>query len=410
MNRLFTPRFFIMCGFSFAVFLAALQLLPAAPFHILDLGGTTFQSGLFLAFLTYASAFSAPVTGAIGDRLGRRRVMITAALVMAVLSMAYGVITSIPLLLAVVLVHGVFWSSLLAATGAYMVTTIPETRRAEGISYWGLSSVIALAVAPPIGFWVYRFGWLWLCIGCAMLNLTMAVIAWKLLDDAGQIVAAHPVTHPRDLVDVRAFLLSLTMFLCTFGYGGVTSFSALFAESQAIVPKSIFLTTMAIAILICRPLIGAHADRIGYKKVLVPALALDCVGLTVLSSTSGRAGMMAAAVVFGAGFGIMWPVFSAYLLQGVDSARRGAMYGAMLAAVDTGIGTGSMSTGWLIDRFGFSLAFGVGAAVAALAIPYFLLIDRAHAKTRPFPHDRGPGEPDPDVVRSVRTVDEARSS
>ncbi len=35
-DRLFTPRFFVMCGFSFTVFLSAFQLLPTAPFHILD--------------------------------------------------------------------------------------------------------------------------------------------------------------------------------------------------------------------------------------------------------------------------------------------------------------------------------------------------------------------------------------
>ncbi|MBI4476233.1 MAG: MFS transporter [Acidobacteria bacterium] len=376
MPPLFTPRFFIMCGFSLAVFLAALQLLPAAPFHILDLGGSTFQSGLFLAFLTYASAASAPMTGAIADRLGRRRVMIGASLVMAALSLAYGVITHIPLLLGLVLLHGVFWSGLLSATGAYTVSVIPDSRRAEGIAYWGLGSVIALAVAPPIGFWVYRFGWLWLCLGCATLNVAMGVIAWALLDDEGQIVAAHPITHARDLIDLRALMLSITMFLCTFGYGGVTSFSALFADSQLIVPKSIFLTTMAGAVLASRILVGARADRIGYRKTLVPALGLDFLGLAVLAASSGRTGMMAAAVVFGAGFGTTWPVFSAYLLQGVDPARRGAMYGAMLAAVDTGIGTGSMSTGWLIDRVGFNGAFAVGAGVAGLAIPYFLLMDR----------------------------------
>jgi hypothetical protein len=38
-DRLFTPRFFVMCGFSFTVFLSAFQLLPTAPFHILALGG-----------------------------------------------------------------------------------------------------------------------------------------------------------------------------------------------------------------------------------------------------------------------------------------------------------------------------------------------------------------------------------
>jgi len=64
-DRLFSPRFFVMCGFTFTVFLSAFQLLPTAPFRIHDLGGSTFASGLFLGFLTYASAFSAPLTGAI---------------------------------------------------------------------------------------------------------------------------------------------------------------------------------------------------------------------------------------------------------------------------------------------------------------------------------------------------------
>ena len=35
---LFTRRFFTMCGFTFTVFLSAFQLLPVAPFHILELG------------------------------------------------------------------------------------------------------------------------------------------------------------------------------------------------------------------------------------------------------------------------------------------------------------------------------------------------------------------------------------
>ena len=63
-ERLFTPRFALMFGFSFTVFLSAFQLLPTAPFHILSLGGSSTQAGLFLGFLTYASAISAPFIGA----------------------------------------------------------------------------------------------------------------------------------------------------------------------------------------------------------------------------------------------------------------------------------------------------------------------------------------------------------
>ena len=74
-DRLFTRRFFVMCGFTFTVFLSLFQLLPTAPFRILDLGGSTVAAGLFLGLLTYASALSAPFTGALADRFGRRRML-----------------------------------------------------------------------------------------------------------------------------------------------------------------------------------------------------------------------------------------------------------------------------------------------------------------------------------------------
>src|SRR5437762_7802012 len=98
-TRLFTPRFFVMCGFSFTVFLSAFQLLPTAPFRVLALGGSRFAAGLFLGFLTYASALSAPFTGALADRFGKRRILIVASLVIAVFSTSYAVFCMITLLL-----------------------------------------------------------------------------------------------------------------------------------------------------------------------------------------------------------------------------------------------------------------------------------------------------------------------
>jgi len=44
-----------------------------------------------------------------------------------------------------------------------MTEVIPEGRRAEGIGYWGMSTMLATAVAPAVGLWVYRQGWAWLC-------------------------------------------------------------------------------------------------------------------------------------------------------------------------------------------------------------------------------------------------------
>ena len=124
-DRLFTPRFFVMCGFTFTVFLSAFQLLPTAPFHIIDLGGSTFASGLFLGFLTYSSAASAPLTGAIADRIGRRRTLLIASGVILLCAIGYGTTSRYRVMLALVVVHGVFWSGLLSASAAYMTNLLP---------------------------------------------------------------------------------------------------------------------------------------------------------------------------------------------------------------------------------------------------------------------------------------------
>lgn len=377
-DRLFTPHFFVMCGFTFTVFLSAFQLLPTAPFHILDIGGSTFASGLFLGFLTYSSAFSAPLTGSLADRFGQRRILITSSLALAAFSLCYAVIPDYRVMLVLVIVHGIFWSGLLSASASYMTSLLPETRRAEGIGYWGLSTVAAMAVAPSAGLWIYRRGWVWLCIVGAILNLAMAAIAWNL---RGNATTTRPVesrngSKRNGLLEWRVLIVSFSLFLYSFGYGGITSFTALYADANGVTPKSIYLTALAIVILLTRPLAGRLGDRFGYKRVFVPCLVLICLGLGLLAFGGTKGWLIASAVVFGLGFGTAYPVYVGYVMQGVDADRRGAAFGAILAAFDTGIGTGSTSMGYLIQHFGFAAAFGIAAGLSALALPYFLTADR----------------------------------
>jgi MFS family permease len=379
-DRLFTPRFFVMCGFTFTVFLSAFQLLPTAPFHILDLGGTTFASGLFLGFLTYSSAFSAPVTGALADRIGQRHILIISSIALAAFSMGYAVIPSYRVMLVLVIIHGIFWSGLLSASASYMTHLLPQNRRAEGIAYWGLSSIAAMAVAPTVGLWIYKRGWMWLCIEGAALNLVMAAIAWNLKPH--EVVAGERSARRSGLLEWRVLIVSICLFLYSFGYGGITSFTALYADANGVTPKSIYLTAMAIVILLTRPLAGRLGDRWGYKRVFIPCLVLISLGLALLAVGGTRPWMMASAIVFGIGFGTAYPVYVGYVMEGVDPDRRGAAFGAILAAFDTGIGTGSTSMGWLIQRFDFPYAFGVAAALSALALPYFLAVDRYLSRNR----------------------------
>ena len=44
-HRLFTPRFFVMCGYTLTTFLSVFMLLPVAPFRIMDLGAARWPRG-----------------------------------------------------------------------------------------------------------------------------------------------------------------------------------------------------------------------------------------------------------------------------------------------------------------------------------------------------------------------------
>jgi MFS family permease len=382
-DRLFTPRFFVMCGFTFTVFLSVFQLLPTAPFHILALGGSTFASGLFLGFLTYSSALSAPATGALADRLGTRRILLTSSLAIAGFSIAYALIPDYRVSLVLVLVHGVFWSGLLSASAAYLTNMLPERRRAEGIAYWGLSSVAAIAVGPSMGFWIFRYGWGTLCAFTAILNLIMAAIAWRL---PPQPIPSSGAARRGVGVEWRVLLISLTLFMYSFGYGGITSFSALYADANGVAPKGLYLTTLAVVMLVTRPFSGRLGDRFGYRRVFLPCLLLISAGLACLTFGGTRFWLMLSATIFGIGLSTAYPAYVGYVMRHVGADRRGAAFGAILAAFDTGIGTGSTTMGWLIGHYGFASAFGTAAALSALALPYFLLADRAFTPTAARAH------------------------
>lgn len=377
-DALFTPRFFIMCTYTFTVFVSVFQLLPTAPYRILELGGSTFAAGLFLGFLTYASASSAPLTGHVGDRIGQRRVLMGVSVILAICTASYAVITDYRVMLGVVIVHGLFWSALLAASGAYMTHTVPASRRAEGLGYWGMASVSAIAVAPPLGFWVYHHGWFVFCAELVVLNVLMALIAWRLPDDrmAEENLQSVSSASHANLIEWRVLFLSVAMGLVSFGYGGLTSFSALFSDWLHVAPRSLFLSVMAVAILAARLLLGRRLDAVGHRRMMLPALVVPAAGLLVLAGAQGETSFLIAAALFGGGFGLMYPAFAAYVMGHVTAQRRGAAFGAMIAAFDMGIGTGSSTIGWVIGGYGFRMAFAGAALLAFLSVPYFLVAER----------------------------------
>ncbi len=366
---LFTTAFAGLWAYAFVTFFSAFQLLPAIPFRILDLGGSTAKAGWFLSVYTYASAFSAPVMGTIADHIGRRRLLIIASIVFICFSIAYGLITNLYALLVVGAIHGSMWSGLIAAASAIMSDYIPASRRNQGLAWWGVASTAAVAIAPAVGLWVFHFGWLTLCIELAILSALMTIGALLLRVPEPRRERARIALS--ESWDWHVIQTTLSLTVATFGYGGIASYTAIIAVQRHIVPKAIYLTVFAASIVVFRVFFSHLGDRVGTKRMLYPALILIPIAFALLAVAEKKWEMVVSAVVFGTGFGAAYPALATFILGNTDPDRRARTFGSIVWAFDTGIGTGSLIIGALGESFGFRTAFFVAAGLSCLSIPIF---------------------------------------
>ena len=355
--------------YAFVTFFSAFQLLPAIPFRILDLGGSKAEAGWFLSVYTFASAFAAPVMGSLADHFGRRRFLITASILFVGFSIAYGVVRHLPLLFLIAAIHGAVWSGLMASASALMSEYIPESRRTQGIAYWGLASSSAIAVAPAVGLWVFRLGWMTLCTELAVVSVLMVFGALLLRADEKAPVARRLAVS--DAWDWRVIATACSLAVASFGFGGMTSYAAIIAIERHIKPEAIYLTTYAISLVLFRVCFSHLGDRMGPKRMLYPGLVLVPLAFGWLGVAHTRWEMIASATLFGIGFGAVYPAFVTIILGSTDPARRARTFGSIVWAFDTGIGLGSFGIGAIGQHYGLANAFLVAAALSCFAIPIF---------------------------------------
>lgn len=311
------------------------------------------------------------------DRVGKAAVLLISSAATFVIVLVYAVTPSLGLILLLAIPHGIFWSALLSASAALLTDIIPPLRRAEGIGYWGVANMLAIAMAPSLGLIVFNYGWVWVCVLIAVLAAGMFVIAYQISDQNAPHVWNLKGLFSGGLVERKIVALAVTLFLYSFGYGSITSYVALYAEESGVTPRGIYFMVFSGIVILTRPYFGRLADRVGTGRVLVPLLGLTAVGFGILAISGTLPYMVVSALVFGAGFGSSYPVFAAYVLSKVDAGRRGSAFGSILLALDTGIGSGSILLGIMIGKAGYRPAFALAALMAACAIPYFLLVRRA---------------------------------
>jgi MFS transporter, DHA2 family, multidrug resistance protein len=129
---------------------------------------------------------------------------------------------------------------------------------------------------------------------------------------------------------------------------------------------------------------GLLGDRLGRKKILVPALVL--FGLASLacaySHTSGE--LVAARAVLGVGAAVIMPLSLAVIPVLFTPEERQKAIAVVMAAVFVGYPLGPILGGWLLDTFWWGSVFLINVPVIALAlIAVALLMPESRSEHRP---------------------------
>lgn len=394
MERLWSRSYIAMFVANLALFIAFYMLYPTLPLFIQQMGGSEAAVGLSMGVFMLASVLFRPLIGGLLDRFGRRPFVVAGLLLFIVSMLLYRWVGGLAALMALRFLHGTSWAASSTATQTVVTDMIPPARRGEGLGWYGMTMTFAMAVGPAFGLWLIGdlsygepSGSLFLIgagLSAVALLLTFGAHMPFQPADAGEGAFWSRI----EVVEKPVLPLAAAVFFLFAAYGGITTFVPLFAASLQVNSGAFFLVYAA-TLALSRPLAGRLSDRYHETAIVLPALVITALALVVLSLSTGEAGMLAAAVLYGIGFGSAHPVLHAATIRLARQDRKGVANATFSTAIDLGIGLGAILLGWIVPFTGYRGLFLVSAASVAVCLVVFLFVRRMLVAA---PHPAATGE------------------
>jgi MFS family permease len=364
---LFTRAFLTVAVAELAYFTADGVLLPALPRYVEGpLGGGDIQVGLVIGTFSLSAFFLRPWAGRVGDRRGRRILMVAGAALFAVSVLGYLVATSTPVLAAMRLLTGAGEALFFVGALAANVDLAPPERRGEAFSFASLALYIGIGAGPFLGEaviarWGFRAAWL-TAIGLALVAVALSLRLPSLRPQAGPAEQRHRLIHPAGVVPGVVLLAAI------LGMAGFLAFVPLYALDLGMGGAGLVLGLFSGIVVVIRSLGATIPDRIGAARAMRTALAVSAVGLAVMGTWRAPAGLVVGAVVLAVGVALFTPSLFSAAVEGIPANERGAVMGTTSAFLDLAFGLGPAILGFVAAAVGRPGTFLAGAAVAAAGL------------------------------------------
>jgi MFS family permease len=375
-RRLITPPFVLVAVATLAYFTADGLLLPAVPLYVEGpLGGGDVAVGITVGAFSLTALLLRPWAGRLGDRRGRRLLMVVGGATVGLSVAGYALAASVPVLTALRLVSGVGEAFFFTGAAAAVADMAPEERRGEAVSFFSLALYVGIGIGPLLGEAAIEglgFTATWLFGGA--LGLTAAALALAVPETRPEATEAPSsrLIHPSALLPGTVLLASV------MGMSGYFAFLPLHALEVGL-GGSRFVFMLYSGIVVVIRSVGARIpDVLGPERTSRISLLSSAVGLAVVALWPAPAGVLVGTSVFAVGSALAFPGLMVLALRGTSPGERGSVLGTFTAFVDLGFGVGPAMLGVVAEAAGYGGAFGAASIVAVAG--FVLLLARIPAR------------------------------
>lgn len=369
-----------------AQFIAALGLnlvAPFLPFYLRDLGvagdkAIKIWSGVAYAAPFVVSALMQPLWGIMGDRYGRKPMIVRAMIGLALANILMGFAQSAPQFVACRFLQGCL-SGFIAPSLALMASSSPPEKTGYALGTMQAALVSSLILGPFLGGVFMHFAGVRpiffttgiLCaIGAAVVYLYIHE-DFKPVTGTGLIklkINFHRIAHSSELRSM--FLL---LILVQFSVFFIAPFISLYVEYLKVPEAYVGLVTgtvfgvAGLMSTISAPFWGKRSDKIGHKKVL----RIAALGMVIFLLPQAFVTNAYQLMFLRAGLGLfvsgMLPVINSIVRHATDEHERGGIYGMFQSGYLLGNLIGPLAGGLLAAFMGLRAIFLVAAACVCLA-------------------------------------------
>ena len=382
MKKRLSPFLLLCLMGGLAIFSSTMAKNPALPLFIRSLGVPVSTVGFIAAASTVVGIVVSFPAGILSDIVGRRRVLLAAAVVFATAPFLYLLISSPWQLVLVRIYHGLA-TAILGPVAMAAVADTYATGRGERMGWYSSATMVGRFLAPFVGgilIFGDDFRWVYLADGLAGALALAAAIRLPLAGPKPASIRETLGQQRGRYGQEMSFMFRHGGILATsaieavqyFAFGCLETYLPIYLNENLGYPAwkiGLLFTAQVLSATLTKPVMGRLSDRYGRVPMIASGLVLGGVTMGVMLLFSNFPAFLVLIGLFGLGLATVTASTSALVADLSRAEGRGGAMGVLSSIMDIGHSTGPMTAGILIGAWAYERTFGVvgsGLVVAAL--------------------------------------------